>query len=86
MVPPLHTSTLTSKVSFLGLDLGDQEGEEVTSDQDNYDTTSAFGCGSIDIKGGPSGPSDMGGLVSLLSMLALPFVMRRWKGVVVIMV
>lgn len=43
------------------------------------DSSNYFGCGSIDIKGGPSGSPDMGGMVSILSLLALPFIMRRWR-------
>lgn len=78
-VPPLHTFALTAKVSFSGIDIGGQEGGQVTLDQNNHDSSSGFDCGSIDIKGsGPSGPSDFGGAASFVAILSLPFILR-WR-------
>lgn len=72
----IYTSALTAKSSILVPDIGGQDGQ-VASDQDR---SSAFGCGGIDIKGGgSSGPSDFGDLVSLMAILSLPFIMRRWR-------
>lgn len=52
--------------------LADQGGEQVVSSKD--DSHSAFGCGSIDIKGnGPSGP---GQAACLLLLFLLPFFLR----------
>lgn len=56
------------------------EGGQVASNNNNDQSgSSAFGCGSIDLKGGgPSGPSDMGGLASLLAILSLPIILK-WR-------
>lgn len=55
---------------------------QAASNADDHNN-SGFGCGSIYIKkDGSSGPTDMGGKVSLLALLALPFIMRWWRMVV----
>lgn len=60
-----------SKVQVIGM-------EPQTGGKDD-EKSSAFGCGGIDIRGGTSGPPDMGGPVSLIFLLSLPFIMRLWR-------
>lgn len=77
----LYTSALSAKASFLGSDIGGQEGGQVTSDQDTQDRSSGFGCGGIGIKGGGrSGPLDSGPAAGLVLYLLLPLLLRllRW--------